>query len=399
MHHDRIYYEINWQFARNVLCRKFVKGIRNEGAQAPEYEHAELAKFQEYLFDASLQHELRWSFLSTGSSSPGKFLAGKAFAIVLRLDKTSNLTKSTRCQPLWGSEVTLLHRRTVILFNELQSAEDVVSFTDWLSPAADMSLWDSGHPTMPNTDDERTALRFLQNFLYRVWSGVNLKWDILFRCAEEHLASVDAELAHASSANNLQELQYLVQQIGQDSSTWYIIIRLLRAQHSSLRRTKSDLRALIMQYGFEESKKIDPLAGILRKLESLEQRVANDFREQTKNLTGLAYNAIAIYAAQNSLNHSASMRRLSWITFIFLPLVFSASIFGMNVDVLANDPPLKWYFVSSVPLMGVLVVVTIALRNISFSNIKSRIWRVFRSDEEGEADELLQEDDYGQGRV
>lgn len=86
--------------------------------------------------------------------------------------------------------MTLLHRRTVILFNELQAAEDVVSFTDWLSPVADMSLWDSGHPKMSNTDDERTALRFLQNFAYRVWSGVDLKWDILLRCAEEHLASV-----------------------------------------------------------------------------------------------------------------------------------------------------------------------------------------------------------------
>ncbi|KAL8717906.1 MAG: hypothetical protein Q9225_004899 [Loekoesia sp. 1 TL-2023] len=155
LYHDRLYYEINWPFVRNALCRKFVKGIRNELSKAPEYENPDLAKFQEYIFDASLQGELRWSYLGTGSCSAGKFLAGK-----------------------------------VILFNELHSTEDVVSFTDWLSPDADMSLWDNGHQAIGNTDDEATALRFLQNFLFRAWSGVNLKWDILIRCAEEHLASV-----------------------------------------------------------------------------------------------------------------------------------------------------------------------------------------------------------------
>ena len=86
--------------------------------------------------------------------------------------------------------MNLQHRRTIILFNELHSTEDVVSFTDWLSPDVDWSLWDRGHESMKNTDDEGTALRFIQNFVYRAWSGVDLKWDILLRCAEEHLASV-----------------------------------------------------------------------------------------------------------------------------------------------------------------------------------------------------------------
>ncbi|KAL9036420.1 MAG: hypothetical protein Q9214_006139 [Letrouitia sp. 1 TL-2023] len=55
-----------------------------------------------------------------------------------------------------------------------------------------------------------------------------------------------------------------------------------------------------------------------------EERVAGEFREQTKNLTGLAYNTIAIHDARSSLNYSASMQRLSLITFIFLPLMIIA---------------------------------------------------------------------------
>ncbi|KAL8717905.1 MAG: hypothetical protein Q9225_004898 [Loekoesia sp. 1 TL-2023] len=117
-----------------------------------------------------------------------------------------------------------------------------------------------------------------------------------------------------------------------------------------------------MQYGLEETKKRDPLASTLQKLESMEQRVTNDLREQTKNLTGL-------------------------------------SIFGMNVDVLSNDPPLKWYFMSSVPFMALLLAATVALRKISFSKIRTRIRRVLKGTWVGGRDDVLQEEDYGRGNV
>lgn len=37
-----------------------------------------------------------------------------------------------------------------------------------------------------------------------------------------------------------------------------------------------------------------------------------------------------------------SLWRLSWVTFIFLPLTFVATLFGMNVDLLSENPSLKW---------------------------------------------------------
>lgn len=71
----------------------------------------------------------------------------------------------------------------------------------------------------------------------------------------------------------------------------------------------------------------------------------------------------------------------------------------MNVDVFVNSPPLKWYFVSAVPFMVVLLLVAIMLRNISFSKTKARIWRMSRSDGGKEVDEVLQESDLDQGKV
>ncbi|KAL4744377.1 hypothetical protein BDW72DRAFT_188654 [Aspergillus terricola var. indicus] len=39
-----------------------------------------------------------------------------------------------------------------------------------------------------------------------------------------------------------------------------------------------------------------------------------------------------------------SMKRLSWITFVFLPLMFIASLFGMNINLLESNPA-WWLYV------------------------------------------------------
>ena len=53
------------------------------------------------------------------------------------------------------------------------------------------------------------------------------------------------------------------------------------------------------------------------------------------------YKSISIRDARQSLELNTSMWRLSWITFIFLPLTFLAGVFGMNVSELKSNPQLK----------------------------------------------------------
>lgn len=73
------------------------------------------------------------------------------------------------------------------------------------------------------------------------------------------------------------------------------------------------------------------------------------------------YKSVGIRDARHSLQLGLSMWRLSWITFIFLPLTFIGGFFGMNVDLFqpsgSGYPSIKWYFVAAVPLM--LLVVTL----------------------------------------
>jgi hypothetical protein len=50
------------------------------------------------------------------------------------------------------------------------------------------------------------------------------------------------------------------------------------------------------------------------------------------------------------------MWRLSWITFIFLPLTFVCGFFGMNVATFENNPSIKWFFASALPLLVVMMM-------------------------------------------
>ncbi|KAF3399901.1 Ankyrin repeat domain-containing protein 50 [Penicillium rolfsii] len=52
---------------------------------------------------------------------------------------------------------------------------------------------------------------------------------------------------------------------------------------------------------------------------------------------------LQIELAWVSTNEAASFKRLSWITFIFLPLMFASSLFGMNVDLLQDNPDWRWF--------------------------------------------------------
>ena len=63
------------------------------------------------------------------------------------------------------------------------------------------------------------------------------------------------------------------------------------------------------------------------------------------------YKSVAIRDARQSLVLNASLWRLSWITFIFLPLTFLSGFFGMSVRPFTHGPSIKWYFVVGVPLM------------------------------------------------
>ena len=85
--------------------------------------------------------------------------------------------------------------------------------------------------------------------------------------------------------------------------------------------------------------------------ERLSNLVQEDLLKRTNNLSELMYKSVGIRDARESLQLGTSMWRLSWITFIFLPLTFIAGFFGMNVDTFKDNPSIAWYFIVAVPFV------------------------------------------------
>ncbi|KAL5335196.1 cora-like Mg2+ transporter protein-domain-containing protein [Aspergillus crustosus] len=104
-------------------------------------------------------------------------------------------------------------------------------------------------------------------------------------------------------------------------------------------------------------------------IEAAEERVKERIRNLTRisqELIQLEFNLTSIAEAQKSTSANRSLKGLSWITFIFLPLMFISSLFGMNVDVLESNPP-WWLFL---PLAGGTMLITLA------------VWIVFKRNSE-----------------
>ncbi|KAK6343741.1 hypothetical protein TWF730_011330 [Orbilia blumenaviensis] len=77
-----------------------------------------------------------------------------------------------------------------------------------------------------------------------------------------------------------------------------------------------------------------------------------DLRSQMQ----LLFNLISIDEAYRSREQNTSLKRLSWITFIFLPMLFMSSLFGMNVNLLADNPEWWWYLVWTIPCLALVMI-------------------------------------------
>lgn len=104
------------------------------------------------------------------------------------------------------------------------------------------------------------------------------------------------------------------------------------------------------------------LENVLRDFRQASITIQEDFIRPTEHMIDLVYKSVSIRDSRQSLELNTSLWRLSWVTFIFLPLTFLAGFFGMNVSIFRDDPSVKYYFIAAVPLMTVMMAVLFAVR-------------------------------------
>lgn len=118
-------------------------------------------------------------------------------------------------------------------------------------------------------------------------------------------------------------------------------------QHASkminlTRMLVEDIQAVYEMQHKDGRKKEPFLDQSLKLFKILGSEVYEELQKPTEQLIDLMYKSVSIKDARLSLELNTSLWRLSWVTFIFLPLTFLVSFFGMNVDTFQNYPSMKW---------------------------------------------------------
>ena len=196
-------------------------------------------------------------------------------------------------------------------------------------------------------DDQQLALQCMKFIVKDVWRANSENWEKFLDIAGTHVAILEDRIydfpADESQADG----------IWRNSNNWLKTERTMFQHLDTLREVQNSLKDIADDPSSSENAWLETNEA---DYERLATQVQEDLVKPTDSLSDLMYKSVGIRDSRHSLQLSYSMWRLSWITFVFLPLSFVASCFGMNVDTLQDNPSVSWFFVIAVPLMVVVLI-------------------------------------------
>ena len=202
-------------------------------------------------------------------------------------------------------------------------------------------------------DDESLALQCTKLILKDIFKANSENWDKFLDLASTHVGILE-DLIYDFPADESR-----ADEIWRNSSQWLKAERTMLTHLDTIKESQTNLKELADDPSSSESQWLEANEA---DYERLATRVQEDLTKPTANLSDLMYKSVGIRDTRHSLELSYSMWRLSWITFIFLPLTFISTAFGMNVSPFVAsqdgfDPPaLKWYFIAAAPLMVLVLI-------------------------------------------
>ncbi|KAL8721748.1 MAG: hypothetical protein Q9225_001646 [Loekoesia sp. 1 TL-2023] len=191
------------------------------------------------------------------------------------------------------------------------------------------------------SNDDRMALECMKIILADIWKSVFESWDSLIELSNIHVDCLQDRIYEQPADESRAP------ELWTNASNWLKVERLVTIHSNVIKEMQNNLRELDSEPTAEDNW----LENGPSDMERISVLVQEDLVKPTDSLNDLMYKSVEIRDSRHSLQLNTSMWRLSWITFIFLPLTFIGTFFGMNVDAFSNDPSIKWYFVSTVPLM------------------------------------------------
>ncbi|KAF2417525.1 hypothetical protein EJ08DRAFT_643499 [Tothia fuscella] len=212
--------------------------------------------------------------------------------------------------------------------------------------------------------DDKLALECMDLVLKDIFKGLQFSWEKLLSKSEEHVDILEDKIYE----NPADESR--APELWTNSSLWLKLEKLISLHRSCVADLQLQMREL-SDNPDDNTTKEEWFKNTPADLSRMSDMIDEELIKPTANLSDLMYKSVGIRDARYSIELGTSMWRLSWITFIFLPLTFIGGFFGMNVDLFQADsgyPSIKWYFIVSVPLMIVVVIVYLFIK----SSVSSR---------------------------
>jgi hypothetical protein len=200
-------------------------------------------------------------------------------------------------------------------------------------------------PREQTDNDEKLATDCMDFILRDIFKALAFNWEKYIGICETHVGILEDKIyEHPADESRAPELWV-------NSSLWLKVERLMYLHSDIVREMMSYLRDA---NGGDPSEDQRWLGNTAEEIDKLVVQFQESAIKPTANLSDLMYKSVGIRDARHSLQLGLSMWRLSWITFIFLPLTFVCGFFGMNVDTFEHNPSIKWWFIATVPLFVVV---------------------------------------------
>ncbi|GKZ29163.1 hypothetical protein AbraIFM66950_003323 [Aspergillus brasiliensis] len=204
------------------------------------------------------------------------------------------------------------------------------------------------HGQMPENDDE-----FLQQYIREIF--------------QEWLRICDEIETHVINHCNVDETNatILMTDLADDS-------RFLAITQKALQDHVKAIQKVVDEYRRVDAYGRCCLKDSVRDLNSFKAVINDRLDKQHERVRDLRQ----MEFARLSVEETVFMRRISLITFIFLPLMFASSLFGMNVNALQSNPDWRWYIVFG----AASLLLTYVLWKVSDQDVRlSQLWSEIRA--------------------
>ncbi|KAH7118817.1 hypothetical protein B0J11DRAFT_77552 [Dendryphion nanum] len=202
-------------------------------------------------------------------------------------------------------------------------------------------------PPDETSTDDRLAIECTDFILRDIFKALASSWEKYLYLCETHVSILEDKIYE----NPADESR--APELWTNSSLWLKVERLMYIHVEMVKEMRNHLKQLVR---FDPTEDEPWLSGSSEEFAKLITQIREGVVKPTANLSDLMYKSVGIRDARHSLQLGLSMWRLSWITFIFLPLTFVCGFFGMNVDAFENNPSIKWWFVATIPLFAIVIV-------------------------------------------